>query len=220
MATIDVRGLSCPAPLIRTKQALKQAAPGSSLQIVGNGEIPLGNLKNYLGELGIDFKEMQIDNSEWILSFLVPEHAASASETVRAENFCSTFPEQSPAAENLPKANGPQAGPYAVVVKSTCMGQNEKALGELLMKSYLNVLPELDVLPQTLCFYNEGVKMACAGSPVLDALRLLESKGVRLVVCGTCIEYFGLKDSLAVGQISNMYHIATILSQTPRTIYP
>ena len=66
MATIDVRGLACPAPLIKTKQALDKAEAGSTLQIVGNGEIPFGNLKNYLKELGIAYKETREELPEGI----------------------------------------------------------------------------------------------------------------------------------------------------------
>ena len=86
MATIDVRNLACPAPLIKTKQALDKAEPGSTLQIVGNGAIPSNNLKNYLNELGINYKEVQVEE-EWILSFVVPEMGKTE---VDAGSFCPT----------------------------------------------------------------------------------------------------------------------------------
>ncbi len=70
MPTVDVRGLSCPAPLIKTKQAISQASAGTPVQVVGDGVIPLGNLKNYLAELGIAFKEMQVDNSTGMDTFV------------------------------------------------------------------------------------------------------------------------------------------------------
>lgn len=247
MATIDVRGLACPAPLIKTKQALDKAEAGSTLQIVGNGEIPFGNLKNYLKELGIAYKETRVDE-EWILAFTVPE---KKKEGVVAENFCSVNPEAAepgngtgntaengeknaaaPKAQAMPETrNNGMPGinitahlntplPYMVVIKSLHMGQGEEALGTLLMKSYVNVLPELDYLPQVICLYNEGVKLAIEGSPVLEALQKLESKGVKIIVCGTCTEYYKVSGQLKVGSISNMYHIASLLSTMPKVVYP
>ena len=247
MATIDVRGLACPAPLIKTKQALDKAEAGSTLQIVGNGEIPFGNLKNYLNELGIAYKETRVDE-EWILAFTVPE---KKKEGVVAENFCSVNPEAAEpgngtgdTAENgtknaaaakaqaMPETrNNGMPGinitahlntplPYMVVIKSLHMGQGEEALGTLLMKSYVNVLPELDYLPQVICLYNEGVKLAIESSPVLESLQKLESKGVKIIVCGTCTEYYKVSGQLKAGSISNMYHIASLLSTMPKVVYP
>ncbi|MCM1169641.1 MAG: sulfurtransferase-like selenium metabolism protein YedF [Bacteroides sp.] len=213
MPTVDVRGLSCPAPLIKTKQAISQAAAGTPIQVVGDGAIPLGNLKNYLSELGIAFKEMQVDNQEWILSFVVgSEVEKSAADRSQAEAFCSTAPAPAPAQT--------PSGSYVVAVSSLCMGKGDERLGSLLIKAFLNVLPELDSLPQAICFYNEGVKLTCADSPVLESLKVLQEKGVSLVVCGTCVEFYGLQEKVAVGSISNMYHIATLLSQSFKVVYP
>lgn len=213
MPTVDVRGLSCPAPLIKTKQAISQASAGTPVQVVGDGVIPLGNLKNYLAELGIAFKEMQVDNQEWILSFVVgSESEKSAADRTAAESFCHPVP-----APALP----PDAtDSYVVAVSSLCMGKGDERLGSLLIKAFLNVLPELDSLPRAVCFYNEGVKLTCGDSPVLESLKTLQEKGVSIVVCGTCVEYYGLQEQVAVGSISNMYHIVTLLSQSFKVIYP
>lgn len=233
MATIDVRNLACPAPLIKTKQALDKAEPGSTLQIVGNGAIPSNNLKNYLNELGINYKEVQVEE-EWILSFVVPEMGKTE---VDAGSFCPTgnaAPAQGQTAPTkgapVPPQNAPGQNPeafqktgrtpYMVVLKSLKMGQGEDALGGLLMKSYVNVLPELEHLPQTICMYNEGVKLAIEGSPVLEALQKLEAKGVKIIVCGTCTEYYSVSDKLKTGQISNMFHIANLMASCPKVVYP
>lgn len=211
MPTVDVRGLSCPAPLIKTKQAISQAVAGTPIQVVGDGDIPLGNLKNYLTELGIAFKEMKVDNQEWVLSFVTGAGSETpAVERTRAEDFCRLAPAKAEEA----------SGRYVVAVSSLCMGRGDERLGVLLLKAFLNVLPELEDLPQAICFYNEGVKLACQDSPVLESLRTLQDKGVSLVVCGTCVEFYGLQEQLAVGKISNMYHIATLLSRSFKVIYP
>ena len=88
------------------------------------------------------------------------------------------------------------------------MGQGDDELGAILMRSFLHTLGEVSPLPDTVILYNSGVKLAVNGSPVLDDLRALEEKGIRILACGTCLGHFQLKDKLAVGEVTNMYTIA------------
>jgi selenium metabolism protein YedF len=77
-----------------------------------------------------------------------------------------------------------------------------------LIRSFFHTLGEVEPLPETILFFNTGVKLTCEGSQVLDDLRVLETKGIEMLVCGTCLGYFELTEKLAVGQVSNMYDIA------------
>ena len=90
---------------------------------------------------------------------------------------------------------------------SDCMGQGEKELGEILMTSFLNVLQEAETQPSAIVLFNTGVKLACDGSPVLEPLRDLEKNGTIFLSCGTCLDYFELKDKLEVGKVSDMFEI-------------
>jgi selenium metabolism protein YedF len=99
-------------------------------------------------------------------------------------------------------------GPLVLVVSSDRMGRGDDELGGILVRSFFHTLGEVDPLPQTILFFNAGVKLACQGSPVLDDLCTLEAEGVEMLVCGTCLGYYEIKDQLAVGQVSNMYDIA------------
>lgn len=94
-----------------------------------------------------------------------------------------------------------------VVVSSAVMGSGDDVLGALLMKSFLYALAQQEQLPRTILFYNGGVKLTCAGSGSLDDLRSLESQGVEILSCGTCLNHYGLTDQLAVGGVTNMYAI-------------
>jgi selenium metabolism protein YedF len=94
-----------------------------------------------------------------------------------------------------------------ILIHSDGMGSAEEALRHKLLRSYLTLLRENGFYPDTICFYAEGIKMAVEGSPVLDILQDMESAGVRLIVCGTCLQYFGLKDQLAVGIVGGMNDI-------------
>jgi selenium metabolism protein YedF len=98
--------------------------------------------------------------------------------------------------------------PPVLVVPSDVMGRGAPELGNILIRSFFHTLGEVEPLPQTIVFFNTGVKLACDRTQVLDDLRALEAKGVELLVCGTCLGYFELTEKLAVGQVSNMYDIA------------
>jgi len=94
-----------------------------------------------------------------------------------------------------------------VVVNNNGMGQAETALTHKLATAFLNMLDLGDKLPTHICFYADGVKLAVEGSPVLEELQSLADKGVSLVVCTTCLNYFELMDSLAVGTAGGMKDI-------------
>jgi hypothetical protein len=87
-----------------------------------------------------------------------------------------------------------------VVFKSNGLGQTRaQDLKEKLGSSFLSLIVDADPLPRAVCFYTDGVKLACEGSSVLEALQALESRGVRLILCMTCLNYFGLTDKVRVG---------------------
>ena len=84
------------------------------------------------------------------------------------------------------------------------MGAADAELGHTLLRKYLLLLQENNSLPGAICFYTSGVKMVVEGSPVLDILQSLEAQGVRLIICKTCLDYFGLLDKVRVGVVGGM----------------
>ena len=95
----------------------------------------------------------------------------------------------------------------AIVINNNGMGQADTELSHKLVTTFLNMLDLDDHLPEAICFYAEGVKLAVTGSPVLDELRSLADKGVQLIVCSTCLNYFELMDELQVGSAGGMKDI-------------
>jgi sulfur relay (sulfurtransferase) complex TusBCD TusD component (DsrE family) len=91
-----------------------------------------------------------------------------------------------------------------ILVTRNGMGHAEPALAHKLFNAYFDLLIANNRLPACVCFYAEGVKLAVEGSPVLDVLRALEEKGVRISVCSTCLNYYGLMDKLAAGKAGDM----------------
>ncbi len=112
-----------------------------------------------------------------------------------------------------------KATSIVLVFKNSGMGIAEsQELRHLLAAKFLGLVQEMDPLPRAICFYTEGVKLACEGSPILSELRALEAQGVELVVCTTCLEYFGLKDQLQVGIGGSMADIITAMWQADKVI--
>ena len=100
------------------------------------------------------------------------------------------------------------------------MGHGSLELGQLLLKGLINLLPETIAQPPTILFYNAGVKLACQGSPVIASLKKLEEQGATILLCGTCLDFFQLKDKIEVGTISNMREILGHLASGAPIIAP
>ena len=98
--------------------------------------------------------------------------------------------------------------PIVVTVSSDQMGRGDDELGHVLIRSFLHTLGEVEPAPDVVILFNNGVKLAVEGSAALEDLGRLERAGVRILLCGTCLGHFGLKDQVAAGEVSNMYAIS------------
>ena len=95
-----------------------------------------------------------------------------------------------------------------VAIASDKMGEGAEELGKTLLKAFVFSLTQQDKLPKTILFYNGGASLTCEGSPMLEDLKALEAEGVEILTCGTCLNYYGITEKLAVGGVTNMYVIA------------
>ncbi|MFH1762208.1 MAG: DsrE family protein [bacterium] len=95
----------------------------------------------------------------------------------------------------------------AILVTRNGMGRADTELSHKLINVYFDLLVANNMLPSHICFYGEGVKLTVEGSPVLDVLTSLEKKGVHLSICITCLDYYGVRQSVKVGHIENMLKI-------------
>jgi selenium metabolism protein YedF len=95
-------------------------------------------------------------------------------------------------------------GSKVILVQSETLGSGDETLGSLLMASFLRLLGESDEKPSTLIFWNTGVRLLCEGSEVLNHVKRIEEKGMEILACTTCLEYFDLTDKLTVGQPTTM----------------
>ena len=107
-----------------------------------------------------------------------------------------------------------------VAIASDKMGEGAEELGKTLLKAFVFSLTQQDKLPKTILFYNGGAHLTCAGSPMLDDLKALEAEGVEILTCGTCLNFYGLTEQLAVGGVTNMYVIAEKMLTAGNVVKP
>jgi selenium metabolism protein YedF len=187
---IDARGLSCPIPVLKAKDALKEMSDGVLTVVVDNED----SSKNvaYAAQKGGYESTIERRGQDWAVQIRVGVAQVEA-------------PEQMPVV--CPTGRG-----EAVFVASDRVGRGDDELGAVLMKSFLHSLTQLDRPPRLLVFMNAGVRLAIEESEALESIRALASSGVEVLVCGTCLDFFGLRDRLAAGRVSNMYEIVETLT--------
>lgn len=204
---VDARGLPCPQPVIRTRQAMLGDADAITTLVTGADQVD--NLRR-LAEKG-GWSTTVEQREDGFAVHLARGEAAAAPEITPDMTTCSL-------SEGAPAA-GPAPAPL-LVMASDRMGRGDDELGEILTRAFFHTITETSPLPATIILYNSGVKLACRGSLVLDDFKTLEAAGVEILACGTCLGFFELKEQLAVGRISNMYEIAETLLNAPRVIAP
>lgn len=122
--------------------------------------------------------------------------------------------------EEKKTAGGPIARGTVLVISSDGLGSGDEELGRLLMKGFIYAVTEQDQLPETALFYNRGVYLTVEGSGVLEDLKELERRGVKLLSCGTCLNHFSMLDRLKVGEVTNMYELAGYMMKAERLVRP
>jgi selenium metabolism protein YedF len=181
-----------------TKKQLGQTGIDGTFVVLIDNETSKENVERFLTDNNLPF---QTSRENDVYSILVTKTRTELSHPA-AEDYCR------PAAS------------HAYCFTSEQMGSGPAELGQILVQGCINTIKEIAPLPASIVFYNSGVKLTVDASPVLQSLRELESSGVKILVCGTCANYYQIKDQVGVGIISNMYAILEALSQAGHVIYP
>ncbi|MHB1394465.1 MAG: sulfurtransferase-like selenium metabolism protein YedF [Clostridia bacterium] len=189
MKEIDARGLVCPQPVILTKKALEEISEGEVVAIVDN----------------ITAKE----NVSRLAANLSYEYEVSD------EKGCHYIRIKKVSGTQKSVENGES---IVIVITSDKLGQGAEELGKVLIKSYTYALTETTPLPKAVMFLNSGVKLTSEGSEVLENIKKLEGSGVEIISCGTCLDFYQLKDKLKVGIIGNMYSIIEKMNSAGKVI--
>ncbi|MDR3146636.1 MAG: sulfurtransferase-like selenium metabolism protein YedF [Treponema sp.] len=189
MEIINVTGKPCPIPVIEAKKALRSADAGSRVRLLVDNDIARQNLEKMAKGMGCEFS-----------------YEAGEGATILVTIIASALPAK--AAD----------GNLVVAIGKNTMGTGNDDLGAILIKAFIYSLTELDVPPETILFFNSGVRLTTEGSNVLGDLETLEKKGAIIISCGTCLDFYKLKEKLAIGSVTNMYAIASAMSSAGKLI--
>lgn len=206
MIQVNALGDACPIPVVKTKNAIKELGGSGVVETLVDNEIAVQNLTKMANQKGYRVSSKKLSDRQYQVTMEIGENAADKQTAPTASESETCIPD---ARENT-----------VVVIASATMGEGDPELGRLLMKGYLYALTQLDTLPKTLLFYNGGAALTCEGSASLEDLKSLEAQGVQILTCGTCLNHYGLTDSLKVGEVTNMYVIAETMAGATKIVKP
>ncbi len=201
---IDARGMQCPLPVIEAKKAIEKIPKEEVIEITVDNEIAVQNLTKLAVQKHIHHSVMTLDEKQFIVVFTLNTDNETSSKNVEDDNISS---------ENIQKGT-------VLVLSSNKMGDGDEELGKQLMKGFIYAQTQLEQLPESIVLYNGGAKLSVEGSDSLEDLKHLEKKGVEIVTCGLCLNYYNLTDKLQVGTITNMYAISEKLAMANKIIKP
>lgn len=211
MVKIDARGEVCPIPLIRAKKELENIKNNGTVLVVVDNEIAKENLEKMAKELGYKYSSETIDREHYEVEIVKGGGTVKISENLKGHNEI----ENSNEIIKYPKSNN-----TIVVISSNTMGDGNEELGKILIKGFIYALTEIEKLPASIIFYNGGAKLTIKESPVIEDLQKLQQMGVEILTCGTCLDYYNVKESLVVGAITNMYSIVEKMNSADKIIKP
>ena len=202
---VDAMGDACPIPVVKTKNAIKElGTEGGTVETLVDNEIAVQNLTKMANQKGYDVSSEKLGENKYKVCMTVGE---GGSEAVQEEEPTACVPDSR-------KKN------TVVVISSDAMGNGNDELGRLLIKGFVYAVSQQDRLPDTMIFYNGGAKLTCEDAPTLQDLKSLEAQGVKIMTCGTCLNFYGLTEKLKVGVVSNMYEIVETMNAADLIIKP
>lgn len=201
MVTVNAMGDNCPIPVIKTKKAMQALTGPETIEVLVDNEIAVQNVTKMASSAGGAVSSEKLGDAQFKITIQMEGAAAqdAAEDVVCAPD----------ARDNT-----------VVVVSSDRMGIGNDELGKVLMKGFIFAVTQLDMLPKTMLFYNGGATLTADGSDSLEDLKSLEAQGVEIMTCGTCLDFYGLKDKLAVGSVTNMYSIVETMAKAGKIIRP
>ena len=208
MIVVNATGRACPESVAMTKAALDKGA--EELEVLVDNPEAATNVKRLLEDRGF---RVLLQDEDGRLKLTAGKKTEPSVSTSRA----SASQAQAPA----PAAPMPVPRPVegmAVLITGKTLGRSDEELGEILVKGFLGALSQLALPPRTVALMNEGVKLALFDSSSCDHLKNLERKGTNILVCGTCVNHFGITDSVGAGVISTMFEIVEALNGSGRIL--
>lgn len=199
METVNAFGLACPKPLMMAKAKIDEGA--RELSVYVDNEIAVKNVSRLAEKYGLNVAVETIEGG-WSVNFSEGDRGVAAAAAPAAAPACT-----------------PAGCGYAVFIGKDHMGEGDPQLGYNLMKMAIYTLSESEDVPASVLFMNSGVKLVAGDErQIIDSVNKLIEKGTEVLVCGTCLDFYGLKEQLKVGEVSNMYDILGRMQEAAKTI--
>ena len=202
MITVNAMGDACPIPVIKTKKAMQKVTGAETIEVLVDNDIAVQNVTKMAQSSGGTVTSEKLAEKEFKVTIQLS--GAVAKDTKAAPVTC------------IPDSRRNTV----VVIAADHMGEGKEDLGKVLIKGFIFALTQLEELPKTILFYNGGAKITTEGSESLEDLKTLEAQGVEIMTCGTCLDYYGLKEKLQVGTVTNMYSIVETMNNADKIIRP
>jgi len=190
MITVNAMGDACPIPVVKTKKAIDALTADETVEVLVDNETAVENVSKAARSMGFEAASEKLGENQYKITVKVVKGTATPGE----KGTCCCGGEGK-------KKN------VVVVIGTNKMGFGNDELGAALIKSFIFALTQQDELPSSVLFYNGGVNLTCEDSPVLEDLKKMADEGVAIMSCGTCLNFCGLTEKLAVGEVTNMYEI-------------
>ncbi len=186
---IDARELSCPQPVILTKRAMEKN-PSLKLTTIVSNKVAQENVSKLADSQGYEVEVEEKSDGIYLHLNIAEEDRSSGVET----------------------------RDLAILISNQYFGKGDDELGAILMRSFFYTLTEMSAQLKSLIFMNSGVLLTCEDSPVLEHLQLLQASGVEILSCGTCLDFYELKEKFAIGSVTNMYTAMDTLARATKSI--
>jgi selenium metabolism protein YedF len=194
---IDAVGKACPMPVMMTKKEIDNGEDSFITRV--DNKVAVENLKRLASSTGFSI-EVKEDGGIFTVAF-----------SKECEE-CNRMLEQLEEPKKVPTSD------YVVFIGKEYIGEGSEELGKNLMRMFLYTLTESEDLPNYLLFMNGGVKLPTLDLQAVDHLKVLKDKGVDILVCGACLNYYKIAEELKIGSVSNMYEIADKMKQSGKVI--
>lgn len=185
MNSLDCRGMACPMPVVSVKRALESAEGG--VRVLLDDGAPRENVRRFAEGRGYHVQEEPVEGG---FAFTITGSEKKPEQRVSEKT-----------------------GASIMLIGSDRLGDGPEELGRLLMKNFIITLLDLSELPDRMLFVNTGVLLTAEGSEVIEALTALGNRGVEVLSCGICLDFFKKKELLAAGGVTNMFTIAESMLQ-------
>ena len=200
---VDARGDQCPIPVVKTKKAIAELGNKGTVQVFVDNETAVQNVTKMGQKNGATVTSEKRGDNDYTLTLVLSGEAVD-SAALEQNEACAVD----------------ARGNRIIAVSDCVMGGGDDVLGGKLMKAFIFAVTQQDTLPKAMIFYNGGAKLTVEGSESLEDLKSLEAQGVEIVTCGTCLDFYGIKDKLAVGTATNMYDIVERQMQAASVVRP